>query len=245
MAGGPRPPLTAVTVTALVSGGKDSVYAAYLCDTQGWPVDELVTVVPDDPESMMFHTPNLDLVALQAEAWGKRHRRVPVRGRGEADELEALDRALRRSRGPVVTGAIASSYQWARLVKVADRLGRRLYAPLWRKDPERVVREELAAGLDIRFVHLAAEPLPLGWAGERLTPERLDELARLGRGVRRVNVAGEGGEYETLVVDAPFFAASIEVERAETVVERSTARFVISSAHLKRRTGVGPSGPPP
>ena len=234
-----------MTVTALVSGGKDSVYAAYLADTQGWPVDELLTLRPSDEASWLFHTPNLGLVPLQAEAWGKRHREVPIRGTGEAAELEALDRALAGGRGPVVTGAIASSYQWSRILRVADRHGRRVYAPLWRTAPGRVVREELGAGLEIRFVHLAAEPLPASWAGTRLTLERLTELERLDRTVRSVNVAGEGGEYETLVVDAPFFSARIEIDRAETVVDRSTARFVISSAHLKRKAEVGAPGPSP
>ncbi|HYA54380.1 MAG TPA: ATPase, partial [Thermoplasmata archaeon] len=117
-----------MTVTALVSGGKDSIYAAYLAETQGWPVDELVTVVPQDRDAMMFHTPNLDLVELQARAWGKRHRRVPVQGTGEASELEALESAIGGARGPVVTGAILSSYQWARIVRAGDRAGRRVYA---------------------------------------------------------------------------------------------------------------------
>jgi len=224
-----------VTVTALVSGGKDSVYAAYLADTQGWPVDELLTLRPDDPESMMFHTPNLDLVALQARAWGRHHRTVRVRGRNEAEELAALEEALAGDRGPVVAGAIASSYQWARLLRVADRVGRRVYAPLWRKDPERVVREEIAAGLDIRFVHLAADPLPADWVGGRLDLARLDELTRRTDGGRTMNVAGEGGEYETLVVDAPFFAERIEIDAARTTVTGATARLDISNAHLKRK----------
>ncbi len=229
-----------MTVTALVSGGKDSVYAAYLADTQGWPVDELLTLRPSERASLMFHTPNLDLVELQAEAWGKRHRVVPVPAGGERDELDALERALRGERGPVVTGAIASSYQWARLVRVADRLGRRLYAPLWRKAQGRVVREEIAAGLDIRFVHLAAEPLPFHLLGERLTLERLEELERLDREVRPLNVAGEGGEYETLVVDAPFFTASLVLDRVRSTVDGATARLDISSAHLKRPAHVAP-----
>lgn len=232
-----------MTVTALVSGGKDSVYAAYLAETQGWPVDELLTVVPTDPDSMMFHTPNLDLVALQAEAWGKRHRRVEAPGRDDTGELEALGRALAGDQGPVVAGAIASSYQWARLLRLADRLGRRLYAPLWRKEPGRVVREELSAGLEVRFVHLAAEPLPASWLGERLTLERLEELERLARDVRAVNVAGEGGEYETLVVDAPFFRGRLEIDRAERRIGPTTARLDISSAHLKRGARVARAEP--
>ncbi len=221
-----------MTVSALVSGGKDSLYAAYLAETQGWPVDELVTLRPRVADSLMFHTPNLDLVALQAEAWGKRHRAEVVSGLDESAELAALERALSGDRGPVVVGAIASSYQWARVVRVADRLGRRVYAPLWRVDPERVVREEIAAGLDIRLVHLAAEPLTPDLLGRTLDLKTLSEIGRRSRSVRRVNPAGEGGEYETLVVDTPFWSKRLELERARREIDRSTARLVVEAARL-------------
>jgi ABC transporter with metal-binding/Fe-S-binding domain ATP-binding protein len=221
-----------MTVTALVSGGKDSIYAAYLADTQGWPVDELVTIVPEEPDAMMFHTPNLDLVALQAQAWRKSHRRVRVRGTGEERELEALKEAIEGDRGPVVAGAIQSSYQWARLLRIASGVGRRVYTPLWRKEPVRVVREEIAAGLDIRLVHLAAEPLTSDLLGRRLDLGLVSELERRSREVRPVNVAGEGGEFETLVVDAPFFRERIEPEVVERSVTGSTARLGITKARL-------------
>src|SRR5208282_1743421 len=221
-----------MTVTALVSGGKDSIYSAYLADTQGWPVDELVTIAPEDPDAMMFHTPNLDLVTLQAQAWKKAHRRVPVHGIGEGPELEALKEAIDGDRGPVVAGAIQSSYQWARLLRIAGEVGRRVYVPLWRKDPVRVVREEIAAGLDIRLVHLAAEPLTAELLGRRLDLALVDELERRSREVRTVNVAGEGGEFETLVVDAPFFEQRIETQVVERTVTGSTANLVIEKARL-------------
>jgi len=227
-----------MTATALVSGGKDSVYAAYLADTQGWPVDELLTLEPEDPDSMLYHTPNLDWVGLQAKAWGKRHRSVRVKGGGEPAELDALRSALAGGQGPVVAGAIASSYQWARLLRVADEVGRRAYTPLWRKEASRVVREEVSAGLDIRLVHLAAEPLTPELLGRRLDLELLEELERRSRSVRRLNVAGEGGEYETLVVDAPFFASRIELDQTEEQVTGSTARLTVRGAHLVPKAGV-------
>jgi diphthine-ammonia ligase len=231
-----------MTVTALVSGGKDSVYAAYLADTQGWPVDELLTLRPGDPDSMLFHTPNLDLVGLQARAWGKRHRVVSAPP-NEGDELDALEAALGGDTGPVVAGAIASSYQWARIVRIADRLGRRVFAPLWRKDALRVVREEIAAGLDIRLVHLAAEPLTPELLGARLDAALLTELERRSRSGPAFHVAGEGGEYETLVVDAPFFTSRLEIDRAERTVRRGTARLDISSAHLIPKDPLRTAGP--
>ena len=232
-----------MTVTALVSGGKDSLYSAYLAETQGRTVDELVVLRPDDPESMMFHTPNLDLVALQAEAWGKSYRSVPVDGRGEASELAALERAISGAEGWVVAGAIASSYQWARLLNVAERVGRPVYVPLWRKDPGRVVREEIAAGLDIRLVHLAAEPFGPDLLGRQLDVPLLEELERRSATIRRTNVAGEGGEYETLVVDAPFFRSRLDLTEVEPVVERSTSRLWVRSARLRPKGTAGRGDP--
>jgi diphthine-ammonia ligase len=219
--------------TALVSGGKDSVYATYLAECQGWPVDELVTIRPADPDSMMFHTPNLDLVRLQAEAWGKTHRSVTSVAGDDASEVAALAAAIGDRPGPVVSGAILSSYQWSRTVRVADRIGRRVYAPLWRVDPLRVVREEIAAGLDIRFVHLAAEGLPPDLLGARLDLGALERLATIGPPGRGPNVAGEGGEYETLVVDAPFFSSRIVLDYVERRRTAGTARLDVRRAHLE------------
>jgi len=231
-----------MTVTALVSGGKDSIYSAYLADTQGMTVDELVVLTPSDPDSMMFHTPNLPMVALQAQAWGKSTRTVEVRGSSEEDEMQAVREALTGAKGPVVTGAIASAYQWSRLQSVTFSLGRPLYAPLWGKDPGRVVREEIAAGLDIRLVHLAAEPLTSELLGRRLDLAMVGEIERRGREVRAVHVAGEGGEYETLVTDVPDWGHRLVLDRVEPEHRGSISRLVVREAHLEPK--IGPSRSP-
>lgn len=218
--------------TALASGGKDSTYSAYLADSQGWPVDELLVLRPTDPDSMMFHTPNLDLVHLQAEAWGKPCREAVVQGEGEAAETRALKEALESAGDPIVAGAIASSYQWARLQRICFELGRRVFTPLWDKDPGRVVREEISCGLDIRLVHLAAEPLTHELLGRRLDLTTVLELERRSREVRTVSVAGEGGEFETLVVDAPFFRQRIEIEAADREDRGSTHQLRVRRARL-------------
>jgi diphthine-ammonia ligase len=224
-----------MTITALVSGGKDSIYSAYLADSQGLTVDELLTLRPSDPDSMLFHTPNLDLVPLQAEAWGKHHRSVPVEGEGEAAEARALRTALSGDPGWVVAGAIASSYQWARLQATCFELGRPLYTPLWGKDAHRVVAEEISSGLDIRFVHVSAEPLGPELLGRRLDAPMLDELERLALTVRRVHVAGEGGEFETAVVGAPFFDRRIEFHDTQIVSRGGAHRLVVRRASLVGR----------
>jgi diphthine-ammonia ligase len=226
-----------VTGTALVSGGKDSVYSAYLAECQGIPVDELLTLRPADPHSWMFHTPNLDVVPVQAAAWGKTHRFAEVPGEGEAAEADGLTRALAAGSGWVVAGAIASAYQWSRLQKICEGLGRPVYTPLWGKDGRRVVEEEISAGLDIRLAHLAAEPLTPELIGERLDGRMLEELARRAREQRLFHLAGEGGEYETVVVGAPFWTGRVEWEAAEVRVEAGVSDLVLQNP---RWTGPSP-----
>jgi diphthine-ammonia ligase len=218
--------------TALVSGGKDSVYSAYLADNQGLDVDELLTIAPEDPDSFLFHTPNVGLVRWIAEAWGKRYRIVRVAETGEEAETVALRDALLGSRAPVVAGAIASAYQWSRLHRLTESLGRPLYTPLWGKEAGRVVREEIAAGLDIRIVQVAAEPLGPELAGRTLDLPCLAELERVSAHVRPIQVAGEGGEYETLVVDAPFFTSRLELEGERVERRGSATRMTIAGARL-------------
>ncbi|MCI4352482.1 MAG: diphthine--ammonia ligase [Thermoplasmata archaeon] len=222
-------------MSALVSGGKDSIYSAYLADTQGLHVDELVVLKPADPDSMMFHTPNLPLVALQAQAWGKASRTVQVRGASERDELDAVREALSDAKGPVVAGAIASSYQWSHLQAVTFSLRRPLYSPLWGKDPGRIVREEIGAGLDIRLVQLAAEPLTPELLGHRLDLDLLHEIERRSREVRAVHVAGEGGEYETLVTDVPDWSHRLILDRVDSEQHGSSSRLVVREAHLESK----------
>ena len=231
-----------MTVTALVSGGKDSVFSAYLADTQGWEVDEVLVVRPADPESMLFHTPNLGMVRLQAEAWGKRYREVPAEDRGEAGETAALRTALSGASGPVVAGAIASSFQWSRLGRLTFELGRPLYTPLWGKDAERVVQAEIEAGLDIRLVHLAADSLGADLLGRRLDPELLATLRERGAGRAGVHIAGEGGEFETLVVDAPFFSARLAIDEAAPLLRPGTSTLKIGRAHLQPKEPRSPEG---
>jgi diphthine-ammonia ligase len=231
--------------TALVSGGKDSVYSAYLADGQGLEVDELLTIAPEDPDSFLFHTPNVGLVRWIAEAWGKRHRIVAVPGVGEEAETAALREALAGSSGAVVAGAIASAYQWSRLERLTFELGRRLYVPLWGKAAGRVVREEIAAGLDIRIVQVAAEPLGPELVGQRLDLAQLAELERVSAEVRPIQVAGEGGEYETLVVDAPFFRGKLVLEGEQVERRGGATRMTIDGAHLEPKVGGRGRVPPP
>ena len=223
-------------LAALVSGGKDSIHAAALCETHGWSVERLITIVPQEKDSLLFHTPNLRWAPLLAEAWGKEHAVQMVDGKGEEAELSALRAALsqivRAGIHGVTVGTIASSFQWARVWHVASELGLEVFAPFWRATPEELLGEEIRSGMDIHIIEVASEPLGEDLLGKRLDAELLDRLDRMSRDIRPFHISGEGGDYETLVLDAPFFSSRIEVQ--ESHVERSGGKsnWVIDRARL-------------
>jgi diphthine-ammonia ligase len=174
----------------------------------------LITVVPSNPESFLFHTPNIHLTALQAQAAGLRL--VSVASAGvEEEEVADLSRAVsiavkEHDIEGVVTGAIHSVYQATRVQRVCHDLGLWCFNPLWQRDEEEHLSEVVSSGFRFLVSAVAAAPLGEAWLGREVDRPTLAELAALARR-HRMNPAGEGGEYETLVLDAPFFRRRIEI----------------------------------
>jgi len=199
-------------VAVLFSGGKDSTFATHVALQQGWDVGYLVTLLPARSDSYMFHHPCAELAWLQAEAMGVKHVVRETAGEKEK-ELEDLTAALASVKDDVigvVSGAIASRYQKDRVDAVCKELGIRSIAPLWGKDQYTLLKDEIAAGLQIVMTAVAAEGLDASWLGRIIDKDAANELALLGK-KSGINIAGEGGEYETFVTDAPFFKKRIDL----------------------------------
>ncbi len=221
----------ATKVAALVSGGKDSILALHTAQCSGWDVTHVVTVRPRAPDSWMFHVPNTDLAPFVAAALGLPLVAVETRGEKEAEvaDLEAALAAL--PIGGFVSGALASEYQRTRLEGVGHRLGLRSFTPLWHKRPEAVLETVSGPGWDVRFAAVAAEGLGEAWLGRRLDPAATKDLLRL-RERHGLHLAGEGGEYETLVLDAPCYQKRIEVAQARADWRRDGGVWRVVEARL-------------
>lgn len=137
------------------------------------------------------------------------------------DEAESMTELLRgvMARHPeadaLCAGAILSTYQRTRVESVALRLGLAPLAFLWKYpslpapaggDDAQLLRDMAAAGLDARIIKVASAGLDEGMLWERISSE--GGVARARRGLRFFGgdegaVLGEGGEFETFVVDGP------------------------------------------
>jgi diphthine-ammonia ligase len=220
-------------VAVLYSGGKDSNYALYWALKQGFEVKYLVSMVSESDESYMYHVPNIHLTELQARAIG-----IPlVKGftsgekEKEVEDMKAVLEGLKID--GVVAGALASEYQKQRVDRVAKELGIESFAPAWHRDPVDYMREIIGL-FDVVIVGTAAYGLDQNWLGRRIDEKALEELIKLNEKYK-VHVAGEGGEFETFVRDAPFFRARVVFDEVEKKWNECSYSGVLEvrSAHLE------------
>ena len=217
-------------LAALISGGKDSSFAIYRAIQEGHSVTDLITIVPENEDSFMFHSANIHLTHIISEASGIPLTSVSSSGEKEK-ELEDLKCALGRVNvDGVAVGAIASEYQASRVQRICDELGLTMYAPLWHNDPEALLREMIQL-MDIRMVKVAAGGMDESWLGRRFDEKLIEDLKALNRKYK-VHIAGEGGEYETLVLDAPYYIKRINLLETEVVWMRDCGVMKVIRAEL-------------
>ncbi|GIS49875.1 MAG: hypothetical protein Ct9H90mP24_1670 [Methanobacteriota archaeon] len=80
-------------VAVLASGGKDSTYASWWAQLQGWEVVSLVTVLVKGDDSKMFQLQNTWITAFQASSSGIPWK--PIKSFGEEeDEVGDLESSI-------------------------------------------------------------------------------------------------------------------------------------------------------
>jgi diphthine-ammonia ligase len=219
-------------VAALFSGGKDSVFSLYITQQYGWEVSHLVSLLPKKPDSWMFHSVNIHQTSLLAKALKIPLIQQETAGEKE-DELEDLTKALETLEiDGVISGAIASEYQRTRIEKVCHRLGIKSFTPLWHKNQELLLRDQVNAGFQIIIGGVFAEGFDETWLGRTIDKTTIDDLINLQK-KKGINIAGEGGEYETLVLGGPLFSKRLVIDESERHWNRDSGVLLVKTAHLE------------
>lgn len=220
-------------IAALFSGAKDSTFAIYKAIQMGHEVRYLVSLVSENPESYMFHHPNVEWTRLQSESMG-----IPIvtkKTAGEKEkELEDLKRVLREIKPGIegiVSGALASQYQKSRIDDVCQKLGLKSIAPLWGARPEEHWNNILKSGFEIIITAVACEGLGREWLSRRIDNKALQELKILSD-KHGFNLAGEGGEFETFVLDGPIFKKKLRIIEADGVWKGDSGFYLIKKLDL-------------
>ena len=221
----------------LFSGGKDSTLALHLAGKKESVVC-LITIVSKNPESYMFHTPNIELTALQAEALHLPLIRKVTVGEPEK-ELKELENAIAQAIASfkiagVVTGAVESVYQATRIQQVCNRLGVWCFNPLWKRNQQALLEEIMNEGFKAVISGIFAYPLDEKWLGKLIDEDMIARLTVLSREYG-LSPSGEGGEIETTVLDAPLFKKKIQVLDCEVEAKGNSGVFRIKQARLTEK----------
>lgn len=221
-------------VAALISGGKDSVYAILKEIEKGDEVTCLISILPDNEESYMFHAYNTRFVSLISESMG-----IPLITRKsngvKEEELKdlkiAVTYALKKYEFEgIVSGTIESNYQRDRLEDIFKDMRIELILPLWKKDPELLLRDMYRV-MDIIIVHVSALGLDQSFLGKKIDDDLFSMLKELNTKYR-VHICGEGGEYETFVIDTTLFNKRIDITDGIIKWNGSYGTFIIKNARL-------------
>jgi diphthine-ammonia ligase len=218
----------------LFSGGKDSTLALHKA-AEKEEVMCLITLISENKESYMFHTPNIELTKLQAEALGLPLIKKVTAGEPEKelkDLEEAIAQAIKSFKiNGVVTGAVESVYQAARIQQICNSLSVWCFNPLWKRNQQALLEEIVAEGFNVIISGVFAYPLDENWLGKQIDEKIIARLSALNREYG-LSPSGEGGEIETTVLDAPLFNKKIQVLDCEVEAKGNSGVFRIKQARL-------------
>jgi predicted ATP pyrophosphatase (TIGR00289 family) len=222
-------------VAVLATGGKDSTLALYRVLRLGYDVKCLVSMIPLREDSWMFHYPNIHLMDLFAEAVGIPLVKAETSGAKEV-EVEDLKRLVAGlDVDGIVSGAIASNYQRARIEEICKQLRLKCLTPLWHENPISILWEILDLEFEVIITGVYAYGFSREWLGRKLDMKTIEALIELNKRFG-VSIVGEGGEYETLVLDAPFFKRRLKIVEAERVWKGQGGYLLIKKAVLEAKT---------
>ena len=224
---------------ALVSGGKDSCYNIMKCLEYNHELVAIANLMPPSSEmeemnSFMYQSAAHNAIPLMAECLDvplfrqEIHRQPLVQTldyrEDENDEVEDLYLLLLRimehhpdARG-VSCGAIVSNYQRLRVENVCKRLKLTPLTYLWRRDREELLNEIISSSVHAILVKVAGAGLdPYKHLGKELSA-MLPTLRVLNKKFG-LDYCGEGGEYETLVLDCPVFKKRLVILETEILLD--------------------------
>ena len=202
----------------LFSGGKDSVYATYLAKQEGHEISCLISILSKNPESYMFHTPSISKVEKQADVMDIPLIKWYTEGEKEL-ELIDLENAIQKAKTDfkieaIVTGALKSEYQKSRILKICDKLNLKCLNPLWQKNQIKLLQELIENNFEVIIIGVFAYPLDETWLGKKVDEKFIKEVEDLQKKYE-INPAGEGGEFETFVLNCPLFSKQLKLKDKE------------------------------
>jgi diphthine-ammonia ligase len=200
-------------VAVLFSGGKDSCLALHMALEKGYQVNYLISIIPDNFDSFMFHKPYLKLLKKQAEMLGIKliiQKTAGVKEK-ELNDLKKLIKKVKNDVEGIVVGGIASNYQGDRIKHICDEFKLKFYAPLLGFDGLNIWGLLLKNKFKVILTKIACEGIKKEFLGKIIDEALLGELRKLSEKYK-FRIDFEGGEAESAVLGMPEFKKDIKIK---------------------------------
>lgn len=211
----------------LFSGGKDSTLATCIAKREGYEISCLITIVSENKESFMFHTPSIKRTEEQSRSMG-----VPIiikETKGDREsELIDLEAAIVIAKEKyqiegIVSGAVESVYQASRIQRICNNLGLECFNPLWQMNQIELLGELVKNKFEVIVVGVFAYPLDGKFLGRKIDNKFIDEITEL-KERWGISPSGEGGEFESFVLNCPLFEEKLKIKSFKDIGEGSSWR---------------------
>lgn len=215
----------------LLSGGKDSLYSAYLAKKYKHKLACAISIISENKNSYMFHTPSVNRTISQAKSMN-----IPIilqETSGEKEiELRDLESSIKKAKQKyrvegVITGAIQSVYQATRIQKICNKLNLEVFNPLWQVDEDEYLNDLIKNKFKTIITGVFAYSLNQRFLGKEIDKNFTKEISELNKKYQ-ISKIGEGGEFETFVLNCPLFKKPLKIKsyRDEKEGENSFRRDV-------------------
>ena len=195
------------------SGSKDSCLSLYYALKQGGIPKRLITMLTENGERSRSHGLSLNLLKKQSETLS-----IPLRTYAtswkdyETNFITALKEIKESEINIGVFGDIDIDDHKKWVKKVCNKTNVLEYLPLWKETRRKIVQEFIGEGFKAIIVAVKDKLLDKELLGRELDNNLLKILEKKG-----IDLAGENGEYHTLVTGGPIFTNDIEYKLEEKI----------------------------
>lgn len=213
------------------SGGKDAALSYFRVMKQ-FEVTHLLNMTAEDGKRSRSHGVRTGIIHKQAEAMGL----IVVQPRSswetyEAEFKKAVSELKQQGIGAGIFGDIDLEGHREWVERVSNNVGIRAVLPIWREKRETLLQEFIEAGFEAIVVAVKKDILGDEWLGRIIDCDFVNDMSK----IEGVDIAGENGEYHTLVLSGPVFERRITITQSEKVIRDEHCFLDISACEVREK----------
>lgn len=222
-------------VAILFSGGKDSTLAVETALEKGWNIKYLLSVKPNRKDCFLFHYATVEHTSKIAEMLNLKHKLITCDVADPKLEAELVKNAIEKEPvDAVILGGTGLQETQIKSIKEAlAPLGIDAFASHDGKDHGEVLKEMLEKGYEICITQFASAGFDENMLGFTLTKENYQEFFEKSEKYG-FHVGGEGGYYDTFVLNAPHFSKRFQFGETEKVIDGANTGHLIAKELIEK-----------